>query len=262
MSWIDTHAHVYVKEFAPDREQMLQRAREAGVGRIYMPNIDITSIDTMLATEEQYPGYCMPMMGLHPCSVKDDFENQLQVVEDWLQKRAFAAVGEMGTDLYWDKSFWRQQQEAFRIQAGWARRFRLPLVIHCRESIEETLALLEPLAGDNLTGIFHCFTGNTDQARRVTDLGFYLGVGGVATFRNGGLDKVLPEVTVDKIVLETDSPYLAPVPYRGKRNEPAYLALVAKRVAAMLGMTETLLMAATSKNAAAVFGDGSLMENL
>lgn len=254
-TWTDTHAHIYVKEFDADRVDMLLRAQAAGVSKVYMPNIDVDSIDPMLEVELKNPGTCIPMMGLHPCSVKKDFEKQLYVMEDWLRKRSFAAIGEMGTDLYWDKTFWGEQQEAFRIQAGWAKERGLPLVIHCRESIDETLALLAPLAAPDFTGIFHCFTGTADQALKVVELGFYIGVGGVSTFKNGGLDQVLPGVPLGRLVLETDSPYLAPVPFRGKRNEPAYLALVATRVASILGIAEAALSEATTRNAAAVFGD-------
>lgn len=254
MTWTDTHAHIYVKDFAGDREETVRRATEAGLGRIYMPNIDIDSIDGMLETEHRYPDVCIPMMGLHPCSVKEDFEKQLLVMEGWWNKRSFAAVGEMGTDLYWDKTFWEQQKEAFRIQVGWAKKYKRPLVIHCRESIDQTLELLTPLSGSGLTGIFHCFTGNVSQAKRIVEMGFFMGIGGVATFKNGGLDKVLPYVPLDRIVLETDSPYLAPVPYRGKRNEPAYLALIASRVSNLLNIPESELMTATTRNASTVFG--------
>lgn len=254
MTLTDTHAHIYLNEFSLDREDMLMRTREAGVSRIYMPNIDESSIDDMLALEERHPEWCFAMMGLHPCSVKGDFEKQLYVIEAWLRKRKFAAVGEMGTDLYWDKTFWEQQKEAFVIQARWAREFGLPMIIHCRQSIDETIALLSPLAGDGLTGIFHCFTGNEEQAAQVVELGFYLGIGGVATFKNGGIDKILPNVPVDRLVLETDSPYLAPVPHRGKRNEPAYLALIAQKVSEILGLTVEELARLTSENAAHVFG--------
>ncbi|MBL7851950.1 MAG: TatD family hydrolase [Cyclobacteriaceae bacterium] len=257
-TWTDTHAHIYVKEFDADRSDALVRARDLGVSKIYMPNIDADSIDAMLEAERKNPDLCIPMIGLHPCSVKKDFEKQLYVMEDWLRKRPFAAVGEMGTDLYWDKSFWGEQQEAFRIQAGWARQQGLPLVIHCRESIDETLALLTPFADPKFTGIFHCFTGTAEQARRVVELGFYIGVGGVSTFKNGGLDRVLPGVPLDRLVLETDSPYLAPVPHRGKRNEPAYLSLIAARVSSLMGVTEAELSEVTTRNARSVFGEGTV----
>ncbi len=256
----DTHAHIYVKEFAADRDDMLLRAKAAGLRKIYMPNIDSSSIDDMLSLELHHPDLCVAMMGLHPCSVKKDFEKELYVMEGWLARRTFAAIGEMGTDLYWDKTFWDQQKEAFAIQVRWAKQYGLPLVIHCRESIDETIELLSPLAGNGLTGIFHCFTGSSSQAEKIVELGFYIGVGGVSTFKNGGLDKVLPLVPPGRIVLETDSPYLAPVPYRGKRNEPAYLTLIAERVAAVTGMSLNELEETTTRNAAAVFGDRSFRD--
>lgn len=257
-SLVDTHAHVYVKEFDTDRESVLQNACDTGLGKIYMPNIDADSIDPMLDVESRNPGFCIAMMGLHPCSVKPGFEKQLYQMEAWLGKRSFAAIGEMGTDLYWDKTFWEQQKEAFKIQMSWARKLHLPLVIHSRDSVEETLALLSEVADKDLKGILHCFTGTLDQAKRATELGFYLGIGGVSTFKNGGLDTVLPFVPHDRIVLETDSPYLAPVPHRGKRNEPAYVRLVAIRVAILLGMSVEEVIELTSRNAASVFaGVGS-----
>lgn len=232
---IDTHAHIYLEAFKEDKMEVIQRALDAGVKEIFMPNIDHTSIDDMLETEEKYPELCYSMMGLHPCSVNKKFEKELYIVEEWLEKRPFAAVGEIGTDLYWDKSFWKEQQEAFKIQVGWAKKYKLPIVIHCRESINETIEIVGELLDNNLTGIFHCFSGNVDQAKRILEFdGFYLGIGGVSTFKNGGLDKVLPELPLERLVLETDSPYLAPKPHRGKRNEPSYLQLIATRIAEIM----------------------------
>lgn len=251
--WTETHAHIYSRQFASDLPEVIERARAGGVGKIYMPNIDAESIDPMLEVEQRFDD-CMPMMGLHPCYVKEDFERMLAIAEDWLQKRKFAAVGEIGTDLYWDKTFWPQQQEAFRIQMEWSIRFGLPAVIHCRSSMDETLALLEPFRGMGLRGIFHCFSGTKDQLGRVLDLGFHVGIGGVATYRNGGLDQVLPGIDLDRIVLETDCPYLAPVPHRGKRNEPAYINYVAARVAEILGMPLHELALRTTANAQVLFG--------
>lgn len=252
-NWIDTHAHIYVDEFKADRHDVINRAIEKGISAIMMPNIDRTSIDDMLEVEARYPQMCFAMMGLHPCSVKKDFEKELYVVEDWLFKRKFLAVGEMGTDLYWDKTFWEQQKEAFVIQVGWARKLGLPLVIHCRESIDETLALLEPLAGDDLRGVFHCFTGTIEQANRIVAMGFHLGIGGVATFKNGGLDNVLPNVDPGCLVMETDSPYLAPVPYRGKRNEPAYVLHVAEKLTSYKKVSMDELESLTWMNARRLF---------
>lgn len=252
-TWIDTHAHIYLPDFDADRPEVLRQCVELGVSKIYMPNIDHTSIDAMLEVESHFPNQCMAMIGLHPCSVKKDFEKELYRVEDWLTKRKFTAIGEMGTDLYWDKTFWSQQQEAFRIQAEWARQYELPLVIHCRESMDETIALLDSLADKKLTGVFHCFTGTLEQARKIINLGFYLGLGGVATFKNGGLDKIIPDLDLDKIVLETDSPYLAPAPHRGKRNTPEYIPLIATKIAELRKMAVDEVKALTSSNAQRLF---------
>ena len=253
MHWIDTHAHIYSTDFDKDREEVMERSREAGVNEIYMPNIDHTSMDGMLEVESDHPETCFAMMGLHPCSVKKDFESELYIVEQWLSKRKFAAIGEIGTDLYWDKSFWEQQKEAFTIQVSWAKKYKLPIVIHSRQSIDETIGLIEPLLGDGLTGIFHCFSGNLEQAKKIISMGFYLGLGGVATFKNGGLDKVLPEITLDNLVMETDSPYLAPVPYRGKRNEPSYIPLIAGKIAEIKKISLEEVQEATSRNSRRIF---------
>jgi TatD DNase family protein len=252
--WIDTHAHIYAEEFDTDRREMLERCAEAGVKKIYMPNVDHTTIDAMLELETNFPDTCLPMMGLHPCSVKADFEKELQTVEEWLAKRNFVAVGEIGTDLYWDKTFWEQQKEAFTIQVQWAIKYKLPVIIHCRETLEETIGMVEKLQNGNLTGIFHCFSGSIEQAKKIANLGFYVGIGGVATFKKGGLDTVLPEVPLDRIVLETDSPYLAPTPHRGKRNEPAYIPIIAQRVADFKKISLTLLQEHTTTNALKLFG--------
>jgi TatD DNase family protein len=253
MHWIDTHAHIYSTDFNKDREEVMERSREAGVNEIYMPNIDHTSVDGMLEVESDHPETCFAMMGLHPCSVKKDFESELYGVEQWLSKRKFAAIGEIGTDLYWDKSFWEHQKEAFTIQVSWAKKYKLPIVIHSRQSIDETIGLVEPLLGDGLTGIFHCFSGNLEQAKKIISMGFYLGLGGVATFKNGGLDKVLPEISLDSLVMETDSPYLAPVPYRGKRNEPSYIPLIASKIAEIKKISLEELQEVTTRNSRRIF---------
>ena len=252
MTWTDTHAHLYAAEFDPDRDAAVARAHAADVGRILMPNIDRTSIEAMLDAESRYPG-TEAMIGLHPCSVKKDFEQELQGVEQWLSKRPFAAMGEIGTDLYWDKTHWEEQQEAFRIQVGWAKKYRLPIVVHCRQSVAETVTLVEPFADGTLTGIFHCFSGTVEQAQKIVSLGFYLGIGGVATFKNGGLEPVIAAIGLDRLVLETDSPYLAPVPHRGKRNEPSYIPLVAQKVAAIKNISTEALKSATTQNAGRIF---------
>lgn len=251
--WIDTHAHIFAKEFDADRDDMMRHAQDQSVGKIFMPNIDHTTIDRMLELEAKYPAVCYSMMGLHPCHVKKDFEKELYIVENWLNKRKFSAVGEMGTDLYWDKTFWDQQVEAFTIQVGFARKHNLPIVVHCRESIDQTLELVEKLQDGKLKGVFHCFTGSKEQAEKLVKLGFYLGIGGVATFKKGGMENVLPHVPLDRIVLETDSPYLAPTPHRGKRNEPAYIPLIAQRVAELKNTNLAEVQRATTHNALTLF---------
>lgn len=245
---IDSHAHIYLDDFKDDIEEVIQRARQVGIKKMLMPNIDRESIDQMLEVERRFPDLCIPMMGLHPCSVKEDYIAQLKTVEKWLKKRKFIAVGEIGTDLYWDKSFWPQQQEAFHFQCDLALRFNLPIVIHCRESIDETIEMVAQYAKQGLTGVFHCFTGGVDQAKSITEMNFYLGLGGVSTFKNGGMDTVIPHLDHTKIILETDAPYLAPVPYRGKRNEPSYVSLVADKVAALLNLAKEELIDLTVSN--------------
>ena len=251
--WIDTHAHIYATEFQEDRKEMLQRSEEQGIGKIFMPNVDHTSIEGMLELESRSAGKCIAMMGLHPCSVNKDFEQELYIVEEWLAKRKFAAVGEIGTDLYWGKTFWEQQKEAFTIQVNWAKKYSLPIVIHCRESVDQTIDLVEHLQDGKLTGIFHCFSGTVEQAQRIIKLNFHLGIGGVSTFKNGGLAKVLPEIPLNNLVLETDSPYLAPVPYRRKRNEPSYIPIIADKIADFKKLSIQEVKMSTTQNALKIF---------
>ncbi len=253
MTLVDSHAHIYTKEFKEDLEDVVTRAKEAGVQKIYMPNIDHESIEDMMHVADRFPGYCIPMMGLHPCSVDKGFEKQLYEVEAYLSKEKFAAVGEMGTDLYWDKTYFEQQQEAFRIQCELALQHELPVVIHCRESIDETIALVKPFAEKGLTGVFHCFTGSLEQANRITELKFRIGLGGVATFKKGGLEPVIQQVPLEHLVLETDSPYLAPTPNRGKRNEPAYVKMVAEKIASVLDRDVAEIGEITSRNSESLF---------
>ena len=253
MNYIETHAHIYSSKFDSDRDQVIQDIREAGIERVYMPNVDVETIPAMLDCEEKYPGLCIPMMGLHPCDVKEDFHEQLAIMEDWLNRRQFAAVGEIGLDLYWDKTFFEQQKEALRIQINWAKEKDLPIVLHCRDSMDETIAIVKEEHDGNLKGIFHCFTGDADQARQIINMGFLLGIGGVATFKNGGLDKVLPEISIDHLVLETDAPYLAPVPYRGKRNSPAYLPIIAEKIGDYLQISKEEVALKTKQNALNLF---------
>lgn len=251
--WVDTHAHIYSKEFDSDRDDVLRQCLDLGISKIFMPNIDHTSVDAMLEVEHAHPDQCISMMGLHPCSVKRGFERELYKIEEWLAKRKFAAIGEMGTDLYWDKSLWEEQAEAFVIQTNWAKQYKLPLVIHCRESIDQTIELLTPLTDQNLKGVFHCFSGTYEQAKKITDLGFYLGLGGVSTFKNGGLDLVIPNLDLDNLVLETDCPYLAPVPHRGKRNSSEYIPLIATRIAELKKISISELQSLTTSNALRLF---------
>ncbi len=253
MKLVETHAHIYLKEFINDLPEVIDRAKEAGVECIYMPNVDHTTIDDMLEVAHNYPDYCIPMMGLHPCSVTNDFEKDLYEVEDYLKKGGFAAVGEIGTDLYWDKTFWPEQQEAFKIQAGFAKQFDLPLIIHCRETIDETITLVKETNSKN--GVFHCFTGTLEQANKIIAQGFKIGLGGVATFKNGGLESVIKEIDLKDIVLETDSPYLAPVPFRGKRNEPSYIHLVAERIAQVKEINNEQVGKVTSEIAYKLFNN-------
>ncbi|MBX2962596.1 MAG: TatD family hydrolase [Cyclobacteriaceae bacterium] len=251
--YIDTHAHIYLEEFDADRNDVFSRAVEGSVKKILMPNIDHSSIDRMLEVELKSNGLCLSMMGLHPCSVNKDFEKELYRVEEWISKRKFIAIGETGTDLYWDKTYWEQQVDAFKIQLRWAKQYKVPIVIHSRDSLDQTIDLVEQLKDDNLNGVFHCFTGSELQAKRVADLGFYMGIGGVVTFKNGGLDKVLPLIDMDRIVLETDSPYLAPVPHRGKRNEPAYIPAIANKVAEIKQVSLEEVERVTTQNAIKLF---------
>ncbi|UOQ70160.1 TatD family hydrolase [Hymenobacter cellulosilyticus] len=253
MQLTDSHAHIYSEQFKTDRDEALHRAYEAGVTTIVMPNIDHTSIDGMLETEVRFPQQCFSMMGLHPCSVGKDFERELYLVEEWLDKRPFAAVGECGIDLYWDKTTLAQQQEALRVQVALAKKHSLPLVLHTRDAFQETADIIEAAQDGTLTGVFHCFSGTPEEAARVLRLGFKLGIGGVATFKNGGADKFLPDIALEHLLLETDCPYLAPVPHRGKRNEPSYLPLIARRVAELLRKDPEEIAEATTRNARELF---------
>ncbi|MFH0760981.1 MAG: TatD family hydrolase [Bacteroidota bacterium] len=254
MELTDTHCHLFLPEFDPDRADIVARAVGSGIGRMFLPHVDSSTTQALIRTCEEFPGNCFPMMGLHPTSVDGDFEKELQLVEDWLGKKRFYGLGEIGIDLYWDKTWQAQQEEAFRVQLGWASARDLPVVIHVRNSFDETISIIRKSGLTNLRGIFHCFSGNAEQAREVIEMGFLLGIGGVATFRNGGLDKVLPEINIRNLVLETDSPYLAPVPFRGKRNEPSYLLTIAIRVAELCGMSPEEISQLTTRNSQLLFG--------
>jgi TatD DNase family protein len=250
---IDTHTHLYLQEFDGDREEMLQRAKDAGVGKFYLPNIDSSSIGPMLDMESAHPGTCLPMMGLHPGSVKENYQEELATVESWLSRRPFVAIGEIGIDLYWDKTFFEQQKDAFLKQVEWAKELNLPIVIHSRESIDIIIDLLKGLKDERLFGIFHCFTGTPAQAKEIMGLGFHMGIGGVLTFKNAGLDETVKEISLERLVLETDAPYLSPVPYRGKRNESAYLKIIAEKLAATKSVDFEAVAVATTANAEKIF---------
>jgi TatD DNase family protein len=253
ISYIDSHAHIYSEQFKADQQEVIRKATEAGVAQILMPNIDHTSIDALLQTESDHPDTCLAMMGLHPCSVQKDFEKELYLVEGWLTKRAFIAIGETGIDLYWDKTLLAQQQEALRIQVRWAKQYQIPIVLHTREAFQETWDVIAQEQDGTLQGVFHCFSGTVAEAELALQLGFYLGIGGVATFKNGGLDQLLPQVPLDKLLLETDCPYLAPVPHRGKRNEPAYLPIIARQVAGIKDVTLAEVAEKTTANSRKLF---------
>lgn len=254
MQLIDTHAHLYAEEFDTDRTEMIQRALDTGLTRMYLPNIDSSSIEGMLALEAQFPGQCLAMMGLHPCYVKENYQEELALVKSWLEKRSFPAIGEIGIDLYWDKTFVSEQEEAFLTQVKWAKQYDLPIVIHSRESMDLIIELLKPVRHERLRGIFHCFTGTVTQAEAAIELGFLLGIGGVLTFKKSGLDAVLSEIDLKHLVLETDAPYLAPTPFRGKRNESSYLLKVAEKLAEVKGVSLNEVAAITTQNALQLFG--------
>ena len=255
MIFTDTHTHLYSEEFETDRTEIIQRAISAGVSRFFVPSIDSTYTSKMYALEAQFPQNIFLMMGLHPCYVKpESYEAELAHVETELSKRKFQAIGEIGIDLYWDKTTLAIQQEAFRRQIQLAKKYQLGINIHCRDAFDEVFEVLESEKSDGLFGIFHCFTGDFQQAQRAINLNMKLGIGGVATFKNGKIDQFLKEIDLQYIVLETDSPYLAPVPYRGKRNESSYTVLVAEKLAQIYELPVAEIARITTENAKAVFG--------
>jgi len=255
MHLTDTHTHLFATEFDGDREEMLKRAIEKGVDKFFLPNIDSESVTSMLAMSDAHPDMCFPMMGLHPCSVFADYEKQLEWVKAWLDKRKFYAVGEIGIDLFHDKTFAEQQKIAFRTQVKWAKEKGLPVVIHCRNSFNETIEIIEQEKDERLKGIFHCFSGTLDDANRIMKLGsFKMGIGGVVTYKNSTLPQVLKEIPISYIVTETDSPYLTPVPFRGKRNESAYVYYVADKLSDIYEMSVEKIAGATTANSFQVFG--------
>ncbi len=254
MEFIDTHAHLYVEQFDEDRPAVIQRAKELNINRVYLPNIDQTTIDAMLDLEANHPDACFAMMGVHPCSIKENYEEELNIAEEWLQKRPFVAIGEIGIDLYWDKTFQKEQEDAFRRQINWAKDLAIPFVIHSRDSLDLTIEIVKEEQDGSLRGIFHCFGGSVEQAKRIVDLGFLMGIGGVLTFKKAGLDKTLEEVDLEHLVLETDAPYLAPTPFRGKRNESAYIHQIAERLASVKETDIEKVANVTTSNALKLFG--------
>lgn len=254
MQLIDTHCHLYSQVFSSDISAVLERAEQEGVQQFYLPAIDNETHEAMLQLEASHPGKCIAMMGVHPCSVQADYENELKIAEEWLGKRKFAAVGEIGLDYYWDRSFDKEQKMAFHRQIEWALHYRLPIVIHSRESMDDSIAIVKEHQNGNLRGIFHCFGGSAEMARKVTDLGFFLGIGGVLTYKKSGLDEALQDISLEHIVLETDAPYLSPVPFRGKRNESSYLKYVADKLAGIKNCSREEVAAITTANAQKIFG--------
>ncbi len=254
MDLIDTHCHLYSEEFKNDIDAIMERAQATGVNKFYLPAIDSTTHDAMLDLEMKFPGKCISMMGLHPCSVKENYKAELETVRHWLEQRSFAAVGEIGLDYYWDKTFANEQQEAFRIQAEWALEFKLPIVIHTRNAMQDTVNIVKEFASRGLKGIFHCFSGSYESAKEIINAGFLLGIGGVVTYKNAGLAEVLSKIDLEYLVLETDAPYLTPVPFRGKRNESSYLQYVIKKIAEVKNCAEQEVAMATTKNAEKIFG--------
>ncbi|RIV35366.1 TatD family deoxyribonuclease [Flagellimonas lutimaris] len=250
----DTHTHLYSEAFDEDRDEMMQRALDVGVERFFIPAIDSTYTQSMLDLESNYPENVFLMTGLHPTHVKENYKDELAHVEEWLSKKKFYAVGEIGVDLYWDKTFLKEQQEAFAYQIQLAKKYHLPIVIHCRDAFDEVFEVLEQEKGDDLFGIFHCFTGTLGQAHQAISYNMKLGIGGVATFKNGKIDKFLNQIDLKHIVLETDAPYLAPTPYRGKRNESYYIVKVLEKLSSIYGKPEVEIAEITTANSMEIFG--------
>jgi TatD DNase family protein len=253
MQFIDTHTHIYLPEFDADRDEVVYRAVSSGIVMMLMPNIDTDSVERMLSAENRYQGICHPMLGLHPTSVKKDYLAQLEKLEDLFSQHKFIAIGEIGIDLYWDKTFLQEQLIALRRQISFALAKDLPVVIHSRESFNEVFSVLEEFRGSGLKGVLHAFTGTITEAERAIDLGFKLGIGGIVTFKNSGIDKVVKEIGAQNLILETDSPYLAPVPHRGKRNESLYICLVNRKLAEIFGSDETEIASVTYANSTELF---------
>lgn len=251
---VDTHCHLYLEEFKTDIAEIIKRADAEGIKFFYLPGIDSAEIDNILLLEKKFPGKCIAMMGLHPCSVKANYLDELAIVAAWFSKRKFAAVGEIGLDFYWDKTYTEQQYKAFRMQIELSLQYNLPVVIHTRNAMQETIDVVKEYVPRGVRGIFHCFGGSYENAKEIIDTGFYLGIGGVVTYKNSGLAEVLNKIDLKHLVLETDSPYLTPLPFRGKRNESSYLKYVAEKLAQIKNVTVEDVAAITTLNAEKIFG--------
>jgi TatD DNase family protein len=250
----DTHTHQYYETDPVKRESLMQRCLAGGIERLFLPNVDSSSIELVMSQVKTFPDKCFAMLGLHPCDVKASWRDELGTINTAIQRHKIYAIGEIGIDLYWDKTFLKEQMEAFKMQIGWAKKLKLPIVIHCRDAFDEVYAILQEEQDEDLRGIFHCFTGTLEQAQKVIALGFYLGIGGVVTYKNAGLDKIVQQIDLKHIVLETDSPYLTPVPHRGKPNESSYLIYVAQKVADLHQISLETVAAVTTENSKIVFG--------
>jgi len=253
MELIDSHAHIYLENFDEDRDRVAEDARAAGLSRIYLPNIDAETIGDMLDLCDDDPELFRPMMGLHPTSVNENYPGQLKTIGQWLEKREFAAIGEIGMDLYWDKTYIKEQQEAFKTQLQWAMDKNMPVVIHSRDSFQEIFDVMDQVNDGTLRGIFHSFSGTPEDARHILEMGFYIGINGIVTFKNSTLDQVVRDIELDRLVVETDAPFLAPVPRRGKRNESAYVGYVVNKIAQVKQLPAEEVAAATTRNAKEIF---------
>lgn len=253
MKLIDTHTHLYTREFEEDIDSVVERATNEGVEKFYLPAIDSSENDALLELEKKFPGKMYAMAGLHPCSVKENYKEELAAIEQQLSQREFAAIGETGLDFYWDTTFSRQQYESLQTQIEWAIQYKLPLVLHTRNAIQETIDIIKEYKGTGLKGIFHCFSGSLSHAKEIIDSEFLLGIGGVVTFKNSGLAEVIKDIELSYIVLETDAPYLAPSPYRGKRNESSYLKYIVQKIAEIKELSVEEVASQTTKNANEIF---------
>ena len=253
MFLIDSHTHLYLKEFQEDLDTLIERANQKNIKKFLLPNIDLNTIDDIISLCNKYPKSCYPMIGLHPCSVTKNYLNVLKLMEKKIKSEKFIAIGEIGIDLYWDKSFIIEQKMAFEIQLNWAKEHKLPVVIHSRNSFNEIYEILKNKVDENLRGVFHCFGGDLVEAKKILDLNFFLGIGGILTFKNSGLDSVIKNIPIEKILIETDAPYLAPTPFRGKRNEPQYLSIIAKKLCEIKNISMEELTEKLYKNTNSLF---------